>query len=439
MAAIPYFIISPTLILSLLSLFKKKPVNSQARPIEYTLDILIPTYDEESNICMCLNSIYEQSVSVNKIWLIDDNSQDRTLKFAGDFAKVLGLPLHMIRRKNQQGKTASLHQICQQSDADIIFVLDSDTVLTSKNYIEKLLQGFNTNKVASVCGQVKPFTAKQNRFILSSNQHLLDFARLYPESVLQNTLSTFHKCLRGITNVYRYCLYSFLQKVIYPGQIRLCGTMINPIGCAVAYNRKLLLQVFQQYTPKMGHNLTTSEDIFIGFAFCHKGYQNRLVKDVDCHTQEPKVTRLPKQVLLWSSSFFQSCYYFSDLVLSPFKLFKLGRKKSELSKANFTQKYGRSIGWFIFSGLVEKVVYPATLIVLLILGQWFALIITIFVETLITGYLISVIAPAKRKLKDGFLSIMITPVRYFLLLFEWVVLTKFVCDILFKRELSWRK
>ena len=40
---------------------------------------------------------------------------------------------------------------------------------------------------------------------------------------------------RAVTNLYRECLYLFLQKLIYRGQNVYPGTITNPVGCAVAY------------------------------------------------------------------------------------------------------------------------------------------------------------------------------------------------------------
>ena len=41
-----------------------------------------------------------------------------------------------------------------------------------------------------------------------------------------------------------------------------------------------------------------------------------------CESIEPGIERLPRQLYLWSSSFLQALYYFSELPLSPFKQIK---------------------------------------------------------------------------------------------------------------------
>ena len=127
---------------------------------------------------------------------------------------------------------------------------------------------------------------------------------------------------RGVTNIYREVLYLFLQRFVYRGQMVFFGTTTNPVGCAVAYRRKYVEQLFDYFGPIFGDDLTNSEDIFIGFSMLNEGYRNIQLTDVYARTVEPEIQRLPRQVYLWSSSFLQSCYYFDPLVRSPFRIIK---------------------------------------------------------------------------------------------------------------------
>jgi len=100
------------------------------------------------------------------------------------------------------------------------------------------------------------------------------------------------------------------------------GTITNPVGCAVAYRRKYVESLFDHFGPKLGDDLTNSEDIFIGMGMLDHGYRNIQLTDVYARTVEPPCTRLPRQVYLWSSSFLQSCYYFDALLRSPLRAHK---------------------------------------------------------------------------------------------------------------------
>jgi hypothetical protein len=115
---------------------------------------------------------------------------------------------------------------------------------------------------------------------------------------------------------YREGVYSMEQHFSKDISTRLFDTTLFPVGCGVLYDRKKLTNVFDAYESVLGDNLTTSEDIFIGFDFCNNGFINAQVKDAHMMTAEPKIGRLPKQASLWGSSFIQSAYYFKELSTS---------------------------------------------------------------------------------------------------------------------------
>ena len=208
----------------------------------------------------------------------------------------------------------------------MLLVLDADTVLTHRNYASRLIENlFKNAGVASACGEVSPLTRSRRRTIIKANPVL---ARVQSELGLDTSgpSSRFHALLEYLTVIYRTSLYVFLQRILYDGHMKMFGSRLNPIGCAVAYRTPRLRECFAYAQPQMGDNLTNSEDIFIGHFFSWKGWRNIQVADVRCESIEPSIERLPRQLYLWSSSFLQALYYFSELPLSPFKQVKqLGR------------------------------------------------------------------------------------------------------------------
>jgi hypothetical protein len=135
------------------------------------------------------------------------------------------------------------------------------------------------------------------------------------------SFSRMHVFETAITNMYRDVLYMFLQRLIYRGEMLSFGSIINPVGCAVAYRRTYLARLFDEVEPRYGDDITNSEDIFIGFALLDRGYRNVQIGDIVAKTVEPPIRRLPRQIYLWSSAFLQSCYYFDDLLRSPQRWF----------------------------------------------------------------------------------------------------------------------
>jgi len=167
---------------------------------------------------------------------------------------------------------------------------------------------------------------------------------------------------------------------------------------------------------------------------------------------------VPGQIYLWSSSFLQSCYYFDELMRSPFKAFKRYRQKkkeqAELAagiadKRVITSNTARpsastppssmAAHWLgaVHVGIRKSGVSdhaadhdPAAL--------WEPLAITLIAETAVaTGILVTV---AKgHRLEYFFKGLLVTPLRYAVLLFELVTIGRFAADLWIFRNRRWRK
>jgi len=279
-------------------------------------------------------------------------------------------------------------------------------------------------------------------------------ASIYPK------VSWLHHLLRGISDLYRDALYMYLQKFVYHGQMVFFGSILNPVGCAVAYRRETLKNlVFDRYEPILGDDLTNSEDIFIGFVFTDNGFRNIQLMDVYARSQEPEASRIPHQLYLWSSSFLQSCYYFDELMRSPFKALKryfhhrqiereMGaeiaqkRKIKEQYRQSFgveyTIKYGRPIGWVLFMSALEKIAFPTTLTIMVILQLWEPLLITVLAETALAVGIMAVVAKGHR-LEYVFKGLLVTPLRYCVILFDLITMFRFGADLWIFKNRRWRK
>lgn len=322
MASFPYFVLGPNAALSILGLLRG-PDRTPSLPAEdwrqAQVDVVIPALNEEETILLCLASVVRQTLRPREIVLIDDASTDRTVEYAREFCRQAGVPITIIRRAKSIGKTPTIKREARDRDSDVEFILDADTVLESDDYIERAVQElYKGVGIASACGTILPLRRADRRTREAQPLVKNCFAAL---GAKPRPVSRLEQFARGITNIYREVLYLFLQRFIYHGQMVFYGSITNPVGCAVAYRRKYVKDLFAYVTPRLGDDLTNSEDIFIGFALLNEGYRNVQLTDVVARTVEPPVTRLPRQVYLWSSSFLQSCYYFDPLVRSPLKLF----------------------------------------------------------------------------------------------------------------------
>ncbi|MEA2006149.1 MAG: glycosyltransferase family 2 protein [Acidobacteriota bacterium] len=461
-AFIPYFVLSPNTIMSILG-YIKGPDKTVPTPAEdwrqATVDVVIPALNEENTIALCLESVARQTLKPRRIILIDDGSSDNTIEYAKTFCEINDMELIAIKRKEPIGKTPTIKRQSREFDSDVEFILDGDTIMESENYIERTVQELYQGKgIASACGTILPLRTKDRKKVFASPS-LQKFLSKVPEASNDPSKNFFTRLYRGITNLYRGALYLFLQHFIYRGQMVFFGTMTNPVGCAVAYRRKYIKDLFDHYEPILGDDLTHSEDIFIGFALLNKGYRNIQLTDVYARSLEPEVPSLPRQVYLWSSSFLQSCYYFNSLLMTPFKSFKRflnnirnkrksdkeyleKRKIQEPYRQSFgiehSKKYGRPMGWVLMTSAFEKVTFPVTLLILMILGLWEVLAITVIVETVLSLTLLAIIAKGRR-VEYFFKGLLLTPLRYFLLMFDLFTIGRFAVDLWILKNRKWRK
>ena len=522
MATLPYFVLSPSTILSLSGLLRG-PDTTTPTPAEdwrsATVDVVIPALNEAENIVHCLASVARQTLRPRRIILVDDGSTDGTVIRAKAFCSLQRIELIAIQRRAPIGKTPTIKRQAREFDSDVEFILDADTVLESENYIERTVQElYQAVGIASACGVILP-QRRSDRQKEQQRPEISAFNATYPlpRNTEEGWLS---HARRGITNAYREVLYLYLQRFVSRGQMAFFGTTPNPVGCAVAYRRKYVRALFDYISPILGDDLTNSEDIFIGFSMLNEGYRNIQVIDVCARTVEPEVHRLPRQIYLWSSSFLQSCYYFDPLVRSPFRAVnrwlngsggrtsrlperaptvrasagsasflraipaaagwgpnlgtslhlgstELGpratasmtherathgvglshrhaerRRASEPYRQAFgrarTESHGRPAGWILLLSAVEKVFFPTTLLIMVILRYWEALAVTVVGETAICIAALAFVMKGRR-IEIALKALAVTPVRYALLGSELITIGRFASDLWLTNNRKWRK
>jgi len=460
MATAPWFVLSPNALLSAVGLLRgpDKTVPTPAQDWQVAIvDVVIPAFKEEDNIIHCLASIARQTFKPRNIILVDDGGKDRTVPRAREFAQAAGLNLLVIERASSIGKTPTIKRQAREFDCDVEFILDGDTFLESTNYIERCVQElYQGVGIASACGNIQPMRPR-DRHALAQSPEFQQWhgAAQYDDPHARR--GALHGLWWWITNTYRECLYTFLQRFVYKGQMVFFGSITNPVGCAVAYRRKYIADLFDKYEPLFGDDLTNSEDIFIGFALNNEGYRNIQLQDVLARSEEPEVQRLPRQVYLWSSSFLQSCYYFDGLMRSPFKSFKRWRRDRRERKCGVhelrvikeqyrqkfgeaeTKEFGRPIGWAMFLGAAEKIGFPTALIIMLALRMWEPLAVTMIAEMIVSLTVLVVGSRGGQRVSTLFKGIAVMPVRYALMVADTLTIARFATDLWITGNRKWRK
>ncbi|MBC7195326.1 MAG: glycosyltransferase family 2 protein [Caldisericia bacterium] len=94
------------------------------------ISILIPARNEEKNIERCVKSIINQNYPNFEIFVLNDNSEDRTLEILENLKKEHE-KLNIINNKDLKdgwlGKTLALQILYENSNGDVLVFLDADT------------------------------------------------------------------------------------------------------------------------------------------------------------------------------------------------------------------------------------------------------------------------------------------------------------------------
>lgn len=102
---------------------------------EPLISILIPARNEESNIKRCIESVLNQTYTNKEIIVIDDDSNDNTLKILKEIQKA-NPELKIIKNRflpaNWSGKCHACHLLSKEANGEYLLFLDADVWLDSE-------------------------------------------------------------------------------------------------------------------------------------------------------------------------------------------------------------------------------------------------------------------------------------------------------------------
>ena len=445
MAAAPYLIVSPLSFMSLVGLIGGRPEPPPANPgivKELSVDAFVPAHNEGKNIAFALASLARQTKKPGKVFVINDASDDDTKDVIAAFSKMNELDIILVERRERQGKVPALEQIARFSDADVLFVLDGDTMLESPDYIEKaMVELFRATSNASASGFITSMM-HSDRIKASEWLQITELLDRKPDTRLFNDDSPIGRILRSLTNTYRDLLYYVDQYIVSMGEFSLFGTLVNPPTCAVAYRRDMLVDLFKKAKPGQDNAHSVPEDFFVEFGFIERGLHNVQVLDIRANSHEREADNLLKQFYIWSRAWLQSSYFFPQLVSMPFKAMKRRRKKSgknilqesvyvpyeePLGRLRGAQSKGR-IGWTVLIALFEKISFPLILMLLLVERGWQVMLLIIFWESILYALITGIYGKAN-KMKYVVRGILLTPLRYLSIFMDVFSVGKFLVEL----------
>jgi len=115
-----------------------------------TLTIVIPAYNEQDYIALCLRSIEAQSVMPDEVIVVDNNSTDDTVKIAERFKFV------KILKESRQHQVFAQAAGFNAATSDILGRIDADSVLPA-DWVKNVKGAFAAQNTVAVTGGPEPY------------------------------------------------------------------------------------------------------------------------------------------------------------------------------------------------------------------------------------------------------------------------------------------
>ena len=133
-------------------------------PVAVPVSVIVPAFNEAANIAATVRSLINSQYPRLEVIVVDDGSGDGT----SDIVERMRLPGVRVVRQANAGKPAALNTGIRHARADILVLVDGDTVF-QPDTIRRLVQGFADPSVGAISGNTK---VANRRRLLGRWQHL---------------------------------------------------------------------------------------------------------------------------------------------------------------------------------------------------------------------------------------------------------------------------
>ena len=236
------------------------------------VSVIVPAYNEEKVIANTLRALLKSTYPDLDIIVVDDGSKDQTFtRVINEFGNN---PRVRAFTKPNGGKSVALNFGIQQTNAEIIFAQDADTIILP-NAIEKLVRHFGNPRVGAVAGNAKV----GNRINLLTKWQALEY--ITSQNLDRRAFATLN-----------------------------CITVVP--GAIGAWRRELIL-------PAGGFtNDTLAEDADLTLKILRAGYKIEYEEEAIALTEAPDSVRgFLKQRFRWMYGTLQAAWKHSDMILRP--------------------------------------------------------------------------------------------------------------------------
>ncbi len=132
-----------------------------------SLSLIIPAYNEEHHLRLCLQSVARQTIKPLEVIVVDNNSTDQTSEVARSF------PFVTLISEKTQGLIAARNCGFNYAKGDILGRIDADSIVMT-NWVETVLSDFSSTDTAGLTG-----LAKTNFLYGFSNFYIIFWSRVY--------------------------------------------------------------------------------------------------------------------------------------------------------------------------------------------------------------------------------------------------------------------
>ena len=108
------------------------------------ISCIIPAYNEEDNIGRVLSTVHDYP-HFDEIIVIDDGSKDQTGEIVTEFQKRAP-KIKLISNQTNLGKSGAINKAVQNSQGELIVMLDADLISLTHNNITELIRPVIKNK-----------------------------------------------------------------------------------------------------------------------------------------------------------------------------------------------------------------------------------------------------------------------------------------------------
>ncbi|MDT9331592.1 glycosyltransferase family 2 protein [Clostridium perfringens] len=172
------------------------------------ISVAMTTYNGESFIKKQIESILNQTITVDEIIICDDCSTDRTLEILSEEIqnRKSDIIIKIIRNKVNLGYIQNFYKAIKETNGDIIFLADQDDIW-ELDKVEKCIKFIESNGCDAICSKFK--------LINENGDEIIDKSRFRINKFLlnndTNTKISFNRLIYG--NISPGCTYCFNKKV----------------------------------------------------------------------------------------------------------------------------------------------------------------------------------------------------------------------------------